>query len=89
MLLEQSSSSFQVRDHIPLEQGLRRMPKAWQAALIEGQRPYSIRTRIKTEHCILITWRKLVRDHIPLEQGLRHNQPLKVESSAQSETIFH
>ena len=37
-----------VRDHIPLEQGLRRdvVARAWQRVL--GQRPYSIRTRIKT-----------------------------------------
>ena len=36
------------------------------------QRPYSIRTRIKTlhrGHGTPRTWR--VRDHIPLEQGLR------------------
>ena len=38
-----------VRDHIPLEQGLRPVPThgAWS---YPGQRPYSIRTRIKTSY---------------------------------------
>ena len=39
---------------------------------MDGQRPYSIRTRIKTHRQIRQTIRRhLVRDHIPLEQGLR------------------
>ena len=37
----------QVRDHIPLEQGLRQ-PKLMWHPFDAGQRPYSIRTRIKT-----------------------------------------
>ena len=36
-----------VRDHIPLEQGLRPTAKTWFFTIL-GQRPYSIRTRIKT-----------------------------------------
>ena len=36
-----------VRDHIPLEQGLRRSSAAFMSSA-SGQRPYSIRTRIKT-----------------------------------------
>ena len=37
-----------VRDHIPLEQGLRpRVVKSIELAMLR-QRPYSIRTRIKT-----------------------------------------
>ena len=37
-----------VRDHIPLEQGLRQRSSAPLATAASGQRPYSIRTRIKT-----------------------------------------
>ena len=61
-----------VRDHIPLEQGLRPHPVRLGLVEATSQRPYSIRTRIKTQQ----RPRKLppgeaVRDHIPLEQGLR------------------
>ena len=46
-----------------------------------SQRPYSIRTRIKTDYYSLSkNWRSRVRDHIPLEQGLRHRpEPLFVQ----------
>ena len=37
-----------VRDHIPLEQGLRHGSEHFGALVESGQRPYSIRTRIKT-----------------------------------------
>ena len=36
-----------------------------------GQRPYSIRTRIKTNTKHVMDQLAEVRDHIPLEQGLR------------------
>ena len=61
-----------VRDHIPLEQGLRHKIHVAKALAWECQRPYSIRTRIKTFNSN--SARPLlcgVRDHIPLEQGLR------------------
>ena len=54
-----------VRDHIPLEQGLRQTEKKHNESFEKGQRPYSIRTRIKT--CILHR-QKLdvdVKGHIP------------------------
>ena len=63
---------YDVRDHIPLEQGLRPYPDGLMSNGVHGQRPYSIRTRIKTggvsgsKDCYSV-----VRDHIPLEQGLR------------------
>ena len=62
----------EVRDHIPLEQGLRRLGSNAGQERRQRQRPYSIRTRIKTKQvrgrtCLL----QGVRDHIPLEQGLR------------------
>ena len=37
-----------VRDHIPLEQGLRPPGEILLKEFLERQRPYSIRTRIKT-----------------------------------------
>ena len=38
------------------------------------QRPYSIRTRIKTRSASSVLQGGGVRDHIPLEQGLRQNE---------------
>ena len=53
------------------------------------QRPYSIRTRIKTRSDDRSHGRQIVRDHIPLEQGLRLVNPVLNEDIAVSETIFH
>ena len=64
--------NLNVRDHIPLEQGLRPAVAATLARLAAGQRPYSIRTRIKTNNLSSDCLNPVVRDHIPLEQGLRH-----------------
>ena len=81
---------FQVREHIPLEQGLRLIIHIV-VALNQGQRAYSIRTRIKTVISLIFSFNVfIVREHIPLEQGLR----LKiVEDGAYnlvtSESIFH
>ena len=79
-----------VRDHIPLEQGLR-LPHQFSIPKQQtGQRPYSIRTRIKTKSLRFLIRPRDVRDHIPLEQGLR---PPSAAASpalpAVSETIFH
>jgi len=41
---------------------------------ILSQRPYSIRTRIKTRGAVCEYEHVRVRDHIPLEQGLRPSQ---------------
>ena len=60
-----------VRDHIPLEQGLRPGLALTASTCLTGQRPYSIRTRIKTVPALLVMGDIHVRDHIPLEQGLR------------------
>ena len=43
----------------------------WPLAVGGCQRPYSIRTRIKTASILLRRSSIDVRDHIPLEQGLR------------------
>ena len=60
-----------VRDHIPLEQGLRHHLSLSIRESYRSQRPYSIRTRIKTEDAAGHDLPGTVRDHIPLEQGLR------------------
>ena len=60
-----------VRDHIPLEQGLRQGCQPWRRRKLLRQRPYSIRTRIKTSPGKRLHRDPPVRDHIPLEQGLR------------------
>ena len=78
-----------VRDHIPLEQGLRRASSSASALLLPSQRPYSIRTRIKTRYLKAPDKGRLVRDHIPLEQGLRRRMGDSITSLYRSETIFH
>ena len=65
------TTSENVRDHIPLEQGLRQGLHRGASCSSERQRPYSIRTRIKTVIVETSTKFENVRDHIPLEQGLR------------------
>ena len=61
-----------VREHIPLEQGLRRFQRLLTLSLFSRQRAYSIRTRIKTAvHHSANVGSDFVREHIPLEQGLR------------------
>jgi len=72
--------ALEVRDHIPLEQGLR--PRsATRPARSAGQRPYSIRTRIKTCRTGATCRSSGVRDHIPLEQGLRRSELLRSNES--------
>ena len=85
----QVSDSCLVRDHIPLEQGLRLRTARPLPPIVTSQRPYSIRTRIKTPIHTITRQSIRVRDHIPLEQGLRPiPQQLHVVVLV-SETIFH
>ena len=64
-----------VREHIPLEQGLRLVIRQCNIKELPGQRAYSIRTRIKTTFLMECHLRGIkVREHIPLEQGLRHEE---------------
>ena len=84
------SHQYDVRDHIPLEQGLRLVVGDLTGLLRASQRPYSIRTRIKTVGMLPCRRLVYVRDHIPLEQGLRHSNPTTiVQFGKASETIFH
>ena len=80
---------MKVREHIPLEQGLR-LPGAKYDFPKPCQRAYSIRTRIKTCRSNL-DWNKhnTVREHIPLEQGLRLFNISAKFLQGLSESIFH
>ncbi len=60
-----------VREHIPLEQGLRQSKWFEVFGRFDSQRAYSIRTRIKTRLSCYCCCCFAVREHIPLEQGLR------------------
>ena len=61
-----------VREHIPLEQGLRQEQHLCAECNQIRQRAYSIRTRIKTRNVVIVVNSvSIVREHIPLEQGLR------------------
>ena len=62
-----------VREHIPLEQGLRLAVAIWIGTNTIRSERYSIRTRIKTLQHLCEVLAGVVREHIPLEQGLRHN----------------
>ena len=74
-VLMRMTQTVYVRDHIPLEQGLRLVPKNSVNYSEVRQRPYSIRTRIKTTSSRRRrTFSVSVRDHIPLEPGLRQHQ---------------
>ena len=61
-----------IREHIPLEQGLRPLVNFLYFRYPNHQRAYSIRTRIKT-FCgkAEFIFFDFIREHIPLEQGLR------------------
>ena len=79
-----------VRDHIPLEQGLR---PVWTAR--HGRHPPSVRDHIPLEQGLRlesvqpVAKLSRVRDHIPLEQGLRLGRLDCNSSCHESETIFH
>ena len=87
--LESYSNTLTVRDHIPLEQGLRPViPRQLDS-------PPSVRDHIPLEQGLrrgitpILVIVSLVRDHIPLEQGLRLGIVFIVKLTGQSETIFH
>ena len=54
----------------------------WPLAVGGCQRPYSIRTRIKTDAAGDVRGQIAVRDHIPLEQGLRQVCKKKLTDNA-------
>ena len=55
---------------------------------LKSQRPYSIRTRIKTWKRAVISYHLNVRDHIPLEQGLRRLTIQRVKTVGSSQRPY-
>ena len=77
MLLQlenQGTTFFTLREHIPLQQGLRHLLFYPHTLFPLSQRAYSTTTRIKTKELASYVVKKLLREHIPLQQGLRHNK---------------
>ena len=61
-----------LREHYPLQQGLRH-PRTWMTAYLRSQRALSITTRIKTFFVFFKMFHiGFLREHYPLQQGLRH-----------------
>ena len=61
-----------LREHIPLQQGLRPARTGWlMVSPPLTQRAYSITTRIKTCDFCFKGYFVFLREHIPLQQGLR------------------
>ena len=61
-----------LREHIPLKQGLRPLIQLSGSSLMNPQRAYSIKTRIKTTFLVSAARTiSMLREHIPLKQGLR------------------
>ena len=66
-------SNKELREYLPLKQGLRQIEISLQRSLVT-QRVSSIKTRIKTI-LMLMRWLMIVslREYLPLKQGLRRN----------------
>ena len=78
--MDQRGSTWIVRDHIPLEQGLRL------GSYLKAHCLFGVRDHIPLEQGLRLS---RVRDHIPLEQGLRPGSRYTSTYSLSSETIFH
>ena len=77
-----------VRDHIPLEQGLRRVCPCSLKATIEGQRPYSIRTRIKTHTMQQNTERNLCQRPYSIRTRIKTRLPRASRSQTQRQRPY-
>ena len=62
--------SNNLREHIPLQQGLRQY-YSYSPLQQKTQRAYSTTTRIKTDLLTSLALISTLREHIPLQQGLR------------------
>ncbi len=79
-----------VREHIPLEQGLRRnrlQVRAFGRKIVREHIPLEQGLRLLRHDCVNLGLP--VREHIPLEQGLRQSLKYTNGSSLPSESIFH
>ena len=80
--------STSVRDHIPLEQGLR-LDVGDLGFVIESQRPYSIRTRIKTLHSHNFHLSRLSQRPYSIRTRIKTFLVQSIKNLFVSETIFH
>ncbi len=79
-----------VREHLPLQQGLRQGNLLATIVANRSQRASSITTRIKTYRLIWHSYQSYpVREHLPLQQGLRRFFKVPIAILTQSESIFH
>ena len=88
---KRSPSETSVRDHIPLEQGLRLTLVRSSSSSTVAVRDHipleqGLRQSVRQSATRLMTY---VRDHIPLEQGLRLVEIFTSDVRLTSETIFH
>ena len=65
-----------VRDHIPLEQGLRQLACDTLIHLLIVRDHIPLEQGLRLRPCAAYPGGAFVRDHIPLEQGLRPNRDL-------------
>ena len=82
---------YLVRDHLPLQQGLRLSISTVRVApsIVRDHLPLQQGLRLPVS-ALRITFAVTVRDHLPLQQGLRqYSHCLRGLSSHQYETIFH
>ena len=78
-----------VRDHIPLEQGLRPIKVNASSKVDQVRDHIPLEQGLRRKSSDSISNSIVVRDHIPLEQGLRQNTLGLLPSRQKSETIFH
>ena len=79
-----------VRDHIPLEQGLRLRLQGMTSGHVLNVRDHiPLEQGLRLYKTIIRRIEMFVRDHIPLEQGLRRTGPNDQIILNVSETIFH
>ena len=84
-----SYSVLNVRDHIPLEQGLRHSADVLSRSVQYVRDHIPLEQGLRLVVNFLVVPDNHVRDHIPLEQGLRRWDRPCLPCQPESETIFH
>ena len=81
--------SAQLREHIPLQQGLRPPYPLLQGGLMHLREHIPLQQGLRREPHILHKFLTTLREHIPLQQGLRPVIISPVTLLVTSESIFH
>ena len=71
-----------MRDHLPLQQGLRHIAVIVYDYCCHSTRPSSTTIRIKTKPRLGMLYDIGVLDHRPLQQGLRHSHQWLLQSAS-------